>query len=99
MIMFFLSSDCLGNSWILDSSYYYHMFPNKDWFFDYQSIDKDFVFLGNNLSFKVLGVGTVRIKMFDGVVRTLTNVRHVPDLKTSLISLGTLDSQGYEYFT
>ena len=42
-------------------------------------------------------VGTVRIKMFDDVVRTLGNVKHVPDLKRNLISLGTLDSKGHKY--
>jgi hypothetical protein len=35
--------------------------------------------------------------MFDGVVRTLTNVSYVPDLKKNLISLGTLDILGYSY--
>ncbi|PHT40240.1 Retrovirus-related Pol polyprotein from transposon TNT 1-94 [Capsicum baccatum] len=33
----------------------------------------------------------------DGVIRTLTSVRHVPDLKRNLISLGTLESQGCRY--
>ncbi|OIT36636.1 hypothetical protein A4A49_57843, partial [Nicotiana attenuata] len=33
----------------------------------------------------------------DGVVRTLTDVRHVPDLKKNLISLGTLESLGCKY--
>jgi len=41
-------------------------------------------------------VGTVRIKMFDDVVRTLGNVKHVLDLKRNLISLSTLDSKGYK---
>ncbi|GJR53654.1 transposable element [Tanacetum coccineum] len=35
--------------------------------------------------------------MFDGTVRTLTDVRHVPELKKNLISLGTLDSIGCDY--
>ncbi|GJW75669.1 hypothetical protein Tco_0135039 [Tanacetum coccineum] len=35
--------------------------------------------------------------MHDGVVRTLTDVRHVPDLKKNLISLGVLDSKGFKY--
>ena len=73
------------------------MCPTRDWFVDYQSVDRGFVFLGNNMSYKVVGVGTVRIKIYDSVVRTLTDVRHVPDLRKSLISLGTLDSQGYKY--
>ncbi|KAK3027503.1 hypothetical protein RJ639_040218, partial [Escallonia herrerae] len=32
------------------------------------------------------------IKMSDGIVRTLGDVRYIPDLKKNLISLGTLDS-------
>ncbi|KAG8498939.1 hypothetical protein CXB51_005359 [Gossypium anomalum] len=35
--------------------------------------------------------------MFDGVVRTLSDVRYVPELKRNLISLSTLDSKGYRY--
>ncbi|KAK2979308.1 hypothetical protein RJ640_013272 [Escallonia rubra] len=36
--------------------------------------------------------GTIKIKPFDGIVRTLGDVRYIPDLKKNLISLGTLDS-------
>ncbi|KAK3010795.1 hypothetical protein RJ639_011899 [Escallonia herrerae] len=35
--------------------------------------------------------------MHDGIVRTLTDVRHVPELRKNLISLGTLDSNGCSY--
>ena len=35
--------------------------------------------------------------MFDGVVRTLGNVRYVPHLKRNMISLSILDSKGYKY--
>jgi hypothetical protein len=35
--------------------------------------------------------------MFDGVVRTLCDVRHVLDVEKNLISLGTLDSNGFSY--
>ena len=38
------------------------------------------VILGDNHSCKTVGVGSVKIKMFDGVIRTLTYVRHVPKL-------------------
>ncbi|GKG00511.1 hypothetical protein Tco_0302201, partial [Tanacetum coccineum] len=31
--------------------------------------------------------------------RTLTDVRHVPDLKKNLISLGVLDSKGVKYMS
>ena len=35
--------------------------------------------------------------MFDGVVRTLGDVRHVPNLKRNLISLSTLGAKRYKY--
>ncbi|KAK3021368.1 hypothetical protein RJ639_046001 [Escallonia herrerae] len=39
-----------------------------------------------------MGIGTIKIEMFDGIVRTLGDVRYIPDFKKNLISLGTLDS-------
>ena len=35
--------------------------------------------------------------MHGDIIRTLTDLRHVPKLKKNLISLGTLDSNGCTY--
>ena len=40
------------------------------------------------------GVGTIQIKMFDGMVRKLKEVRYVPQLKRNLISVGALETLG-----
>jgi hypothetical protein len=48
---------------------------------------------------KAIGIDTIKVRMFDGVVKILTNVRYVPDLKKNMISLSTLDSLGYSYST
>ena len=56
--------------------------------------------MGNEASCKVIGIENIKIKMFDAVVRTLCDVRHVPDLRKNLISLGALhalDSNGFCY--
>ena len=66
------------------------MTPNRDWFNTYRLVNSGYVLMGNNTSCKVVGIRNIRIKMFDGVVRTLCDVRHVPDLRKNLISLGTL---------
>ena len=58
---------------------------------------KGAVLMGNNASCKVAGIGTIHIKMFDGLIRTLSEVRHVLDLKRNLISLSTLDAKEYKY--
>ena len=46
---------------------------------------------------KITNICNIRIEIFDGVVRTLCDVRHVPEVEKNLISLGTLDSNGYGY--
>nr|GEU62740.1 hypothetical protein [Tanacetum cinerariifolium] len=70
-----------------------------DWFMTYEEFDAGHVFMGNDSPCKVVGIGTIQIKMHDGVVRTLTDVCHVPDLKKKLISLGVLDSKGFKYIS
>ena len=53
--------------------------------------------MGNDASYKISCVGIIRSKMFDGFVRMLADVKHVPDLKRNLIPSSTLDSKGYKY--
>jgi hypothetical protein len=82
--------------WLLDSGASNHMCLHKHWFSTYQPIDDGVVFMGNDISCKIVGIGSIRIKMYDGSIRTLTDVRHVPELRKNLISLGVLDSTGYK---
>jgi hypothetical protein len=48
-------------------------------------------------SCKIVVVGSIKIKLFDGIIRTLKNVRHVPELKKKIISLGFLDYGGHKF--
>ena len=73
------------------------MCPRRDFFESYKPYSSDSVLMGNNVVCQTNGIGTVKIKMFDGIVRTLTDVKHVPDLKKNLISLGTLDATGCKF--
>ncbi|KAK2986265.1 hypothetical protein RJ640_021834 [Escallonia rubra] len=83
--------------WILDTGCSYHMCPNRNSFATYRSFDGGKVLMGNDVACKVVGIGSIQIRMHDGIVRTLTDVRHVPELRKNLISLGTLDSNGCSY--
>ncbi|KAG8499626.1 hypothetical protein CXB51_006086 [Gossypium anomalum] len=87
----------VSEEWILDSGCTFHMSPNRGWFTTYETVSEGVVLMGNNASCKIAGVGTIKVKMFDGVVRTLSDVWYVPELKRNLISLSTLDSKGYRY--
>ena len=73
------------------------MTPNKDCFETLKETNGGQVILGNNKCCEVKGVKAVRIKMHDRVERVFQQVRYIPGLKRNLISLGTLDINGYSY--
>ena len=77
--------------WILDSGCTFHMSPVKSYFSDYHEYDGGRVMMGNNAVCKVIGMGNIHMKLHDGTVRLIRQVKHVLDLKRNLISLGMLD--------
>ncbi|KAG8499655.1 hypothetical protein CXB51_006102 [Gossypium anomalum] len=81
----------LTSEWILDLGCSFHMCPNREWFSTYSSVEGGVVRMGKDSSSKVIGIGTVKINMHDGTIRTLSDVRYVPDLRKNLISLSILN--------
>ncbi|XP_024030318.1 uncharacterized protein LOC112094206 [Morus notabilis] len=49
------------------------------------------------MSCTVYGIGSIRLKMWDGTEKVLQEVRYIPNLKRNLISLSSLDQKGYCY--
>ncbi|KAG8491520.1 hypothetical protein CXB51_014863 [Gossypium anomalum] len=84
----------LKSEWILDSGCSFHICPNREWFSTYSSVEGGVVHMGNDSSSKVIGVVTVKVRIHDGTIRTLSDVRYVPDLRKNLISLSILDLKG-----
>ena len=70
------------------------MSPNKDWFDIVKLCNRGTILMGNDTAYKIAGIWTMNIKMFDGVVRKLSDVRYVWDLRKNLIFFGTLESIG-----
>ncbi|KAE8673710.1 hypothetical protein F3Y22_tig00111774pilonHSYRG00047 [Hibiscus syriacus] len=93
--MLSISTTQLTDAWILDSGCSYHIMPNREWFSTYRSVNSGSVYFGDDRCYNIVGIGDVRIKMYDGSVQTLSAVRHIPDLKKNLISLGTLHKNGF----
>ena len=81
----------------MDSACSYHMTPNKDWFDTYMLVNFGSILMGNDALCRVVGMGSIKVKMFDCVIRMLCDVRHVPNLRKNLISFGTLDGNGFNY--
>jgi len=67
---------------------------HRDWFYTNEPVLEGFVFMENDHALKIVGVGTIKIKMFDGYVRTLQGIRHAKGLKKNFLSIGQLDNLG-----
>ena len=68
---------------------------NRDQFTTYREINGLSVLMGNNI--ESVGIGTIKIKMYDGIVKILVEVRYVPNLKKNFISLSALNSDGCKF--
>jgi len=66
-----------------------------DWFSSIEMLDGCSVIMGDDRSCNMEGIGTVQIKMFDGMVRELEEVRYVPQVKKNLIYVGVLKALGH----
>lgn len=77
--------------WILDSGCSFHICLNKDLFKTFIRTDGGKVLLGNNLACKVVGNGTISLRMSDSVIRDLRNIGYVSNLERNLISMGMVD--------
>jgi hypothetical protein len=72
--------------WLMDSGATWHMTPNRDWFHTYEPISGGTVFMGDNHTLEIVGIGTIKLKMYDGLFCTISGVRHVKNLKKNLFS-------------
>nr|AAL75759.1 Putative pol polyprotein [Oryza sativa Japonica Group]AAL91607.1 Putative pol polyprotein [Oryza sativa Japonica Group]AAP51772.1 retrotransposon protein, putative, Ty1-copia subclass [Oryza sativa Japonica Group] len=69
-----------------------------DWFSSYKSVQNgDVVRMGDDNPREIVGIGSVQIKTHDGMTCTLKDVRHILGMARNLISLSTLDAEGYKY--
>ncbi|KAH9751443.1 hypothetical protein KPL71_014298 [Citrus sinensis] len=84
------------SEWILDTGATYHLCPIKEWFTDFSELESGAIMMGNDQPCRTMGIGTIRLKMFDGMIRELKEVRFVPALKKNLISVGALEVKDYK---
>ena len=85
----------IDDMWYLDMGASNHMTSMKTF---YQSLDeshKGVVRFGDDSSIRYKGKGEVHVDCTNGKRRIFENVLYKPKLKTNILSLGKLDSQGY----
>ncbi|XP_017438446.1 uncharacterized protein LOC108344528 [Vigna angularis] len=69
------------------------MTGSKEWFSDFEEGLCKTVKLGNNTTMKVVGKGSIRVKIH-GFTQVISDVYLVPELKNNLLSLGQLQEKG-----
>ena len=72
------------------------MTPHREWFTRYEAKPLGTVRLGDSHHCDVIDIGDVMVQFFDGSQFTVPNVRHVPKLTRSLLSVGQLDNIGFK---
>jgi hypothetical protein len=58
----------------MDSGATWHMTPNRDWFHTYEPISRSTMFMGDNHTLEIVGIGTIKLKMYDGLICTISGV-------------------------
>jgi hypothetical protein len=79
----------------LDSGASFHTTPIREVLKNYVAKDFGKVYLVDGMALDVVGQGDVRIKVHTDSVWKLQKVRHIPELKKNLISVGQLDDEGH----
>ena len=87
-----VSNSEIEKDWVMDSGCTFHVCPRRE---SLILNEGGVVMLGNNKPYKVQGMGSICLKMFNDKETLLTGLRYVPELKRNLISISMFDALGY----
>nr|GEY27635.1 zinc finger, CCHC-type [Tanacetum cinerariifolium] len=93
-VMMVMSAQVLLD-WIMDLGCSYNMTSRLEILFDFLECDGGSVQLSNKRVCKIKGIDKVRIQLRDMSSFMLHNARYIPELKRNLVSLGTLEKEGF----
>ena len=79
----------------MDSQASFHTTPHREIIQNYVAGNFGKVYLADGSALDVVGMGDVRILLPNGYVWLLEKVRHIPELRRNLISIGQLDDEGH----
>ncbi|GKC34495.1 gag-pol polyprotein, partial [Tanacetum coccineum] len=77
--------------WLFDTGATFHMTARREWFHQYKPIaGRGSVYRCNDNKLKIIRIESIMVKMHDGTVHTIRDVRRIEGLKRNLVSLGQL---------
>jgi hypothetical protein len=74
MCTWLIQSHAYNEAWLVDSGASFHMNPHKAWFCEYERYYGGNVFLGDDLTTRIIGQGNVKLRLIDKRIRTLPGV-------------------------
>ncbi|KAE8673431.1 hypothetical protein F3Y22_tig00111783pilonHSYRG00232 [Hibiscus syriacus] len=60
--------------WLIDSRATYHMTSRREWFHHYEPVSGESVYSCNDHALEIIGVGTIKLKMYDGTIKVVRDV-------------------------
>ncbi|KAE8669377.1 putative LRR receptor-like serine/threonine-protein kinase [Hibiscus syriacus] len=61
--------------WLIDSGATYHMTSRREWFHHYEPVSGGSVYSCNDHTLEIVGVGTIKLKMYDGTIKIVRDVQ------------------------
>ncbi|KAK2973299.1 hypothetical protein RJ640_029749 [Escallonia rubra] len=85
--------------WFVDTGATKHVARDREGFVDYHRIPvgSKHIFMGNNSSEEVLGVGSYQLKLRTGRTLILDDVRYAPTVRLNLLSVTALLDSGFSF--
>ena len=63
------------SEWVLDTGSTYHICPKRELFASFEELDGGLISMSDDHTCQLVDKGTVRIRMYDGTLRELKEVR------------------------
>ncbi|KAK2976693.1 hypothetical protein RJ640_013949 [Escallonia rubra] len=84
--------------WFVDTGATKHVALDREGFVDYRIlVGSKHIFMGNNSSEEVLGVGSYQLKLRTGRTLILEDVRYAPTVRLNLLSVNALLDNGFSF--
>ena len=81
---------------MVDTATSFHITAHRNFFSSYTNGSFGWVKMGNEAKCEIVGMEDVELETSIGCKLVLKDVKHVPEMRFSLISVGKLDNEGYQ---
>jgi len=73
--------------WVLDTGSTYNICPRRELLASFEELDGGLMSMRDNHTCQLISKDIVRIKVYDGTMRELKEVRYIPSMTKNIISL------------